>query len=365
MKKTIRIRYLLLEGRRQWKFIVIIGILLAIAVTALSYSKTQKAAAGMMYASECSFKINFVDETLKLEQGTEDTDYKTTLVATDMGEMLNRIIKSDYLIEKVKQELNDPEKYTTEYIRNCIYSQQYSEGRLVEIYVLADSQDLSDRICNCLEKNLESYFSELGFSARVIDSTYSFGPAVISQTQIYQSTEKTTVLSAASAPAFGAVRAAKIMIVGFVFGAIIAYLLVCLLYILKDSAIYDGELEDAGIRVAGTISSGAEREVTLRRAVTSALLDKEPIEKLVVVGLGSAAPSEVETVMDASGSKVKTIITAKGDISKQPEELLEIQNADAAAIFVKSDTVKLGDISKLIKDIEDAGCRFAGVMFEN
>lgn len=352
MEKTIRVRYLLMEGRRQWKMIVLIGLILAVIVTGMSYSKTRKAAASIQYASECSFQISANEPESAGDAEMGAADRSISLVDNDMGEMLNRLIKSDELIGLIRKDLPDADSYTDQDIRGCIYSQQYSKGYLMEVYALTASQEMSDEICASMEKHIGDYLKQFGFDVRTVESAKPFGPASITQTQIQESTEKTTVLAPVAVPSFGALAAIKMLLVGFVCGIVMAYILVCVLYILKDSIIYDGELEDSGIPVIGVVNSETDREQSIRSALTAIALDKEKSDSIAIVGYG--------TDLETKESKV----TCCSDARKDPEQLLKVKDADAAAAYIKSDTVKAGELRRLIRTIEDAGCRFAGVIFE-
>ena len=355
MEKTIRVKYLVQEGKRKWIVIVVVGLIVAGLFTFSSYRKTSVAAENVQYASVCSFQISSKNDS---------SNEVISTVETDLGEMLNRIVKSDDLLMLVSNEVTVIPDCSSKDIRNYIFSQQFSKGRLIEIYVLSGKQELSDEICIGIEKYLGGYLDPYGFKASPVERTTRFGPASISQVQITNSTEKTTTLIPSGIPTFGVATAIKMLLVGFVFGALIAYILVCILYLLKDSAVYEGELEDNSIPIVSVINKGMDCNKALRSSLAGIILTNTNAENITILGCGTNIPEDfMSAAREIDGGQDINLVVCR-DIQAEPEELLKIKDADVVSLYVKSDTVKISDMNRVIDKVKESGKSFAGVIFE-
>lgn len=349
MRRDIKLICLLHELKRNWKIILIIGIIGGLLFASRYVQNSKQQLNSLKYASTCVIQV-LEPEDVKSEDGAvsinEQVDLKDNNIAMIVcDEVLNAVLEG-----------SDNCPYTSiKELRSNIFCVGSSYGKIVNVIVLTEKQELSDEICTLIQKKAVDYLNENGKVAELLQSTSDYGPANVIRSRRTDYPEVVnTLLEPAAVPSVSITAIIKSAIKGFILFGFSAYVLICLIYIIKGILMYSEEIEDFGVNLIGTVKNNTiEKDVKSIKSLLS-LSGNENV-RILICGNSINDPDRI-SVYEKAGFIINTDGTANV-MNNGPDD-------SAIILLVRRGCVRIEEFLSVIHMIEKGEKKVVGAVFE-
>jgi len=277
------------------------------------------------------------------------------ILSEDNTERNRAIILSDAVLTSVLKQSSELGFSDIGSIRNSLYVQGTAHGTMMNIIVLTDNQELSDKLCKLVEASACENFNNLGVKSTVIQTATSYGPAKVEKRQRSDNFEKSDIiLSQVAGPtAISIVVVCKWLFKGGCLFIFLAYCLVCARYILRGRLIYANELIDAGITVIGVIKKDTKLDSLIRKIE---MLSQE--NSLVIADYGNSC--DTEKIAEQLKEKGKDVITGSDILDAY---LAPQGKYKEIILLVERDKITIRNLLNAINIYEKYYSKVIGVIF--
>lgn len=410
MEKEINLKYLFFELVKNWKKILLAGIVLAIVFGAVSYMNLKNADQTETYGATGKM---YVETPVKVDMDSEGRIDKVD--SKDMSDQYSSFLMSDVVLENVaKDPLLAGEQISIKSLRDQIYLRGRADGSIIEVTVVAKNQEISDLICEKVMEYGIAYFNENRYTAKIIQSANVLGIVSIEMKESTADPRDTIAIvkPADVTPSEGMVLA-KQCVIGFILGIILFCIYVCVMFIIRGRIVYAEQIEEeTSLNLTGSYPSdavceriyseviaangdskifamGSLRKLELMNNVIQqlAVVLNQADQKMIVVEFVSGANASMEiehqkgydslTVSEHEiltetllndklsllQSRYDLILLQCNDLLTSPIDALLAYHADHSVLFVESNTVTAKQMNSVERELNNRGSKPEGAVF--
>lgn len=347
MREKIEFSFLLREVIRSIRIIILIGVIVGLLVSYDYYHSYVQSVDSIRYGSVCGIEVSDPDLVY-------DHDY---------GDAIIEMIKSDFVLEKVRQGLpSENQAMTVEEIRASVICNSKSYGTVVQIYSITQDQELSEAICSGIGEAAPVFLNDEGYACSLIQKASNLGSVAVSVQQNVSNPEKYySVVSSIAQPQFSTLSMIKKGVAGLILGLIIGCILIWVVFVLRGRAVYPEELSNMGIISVNSLKEKkGERKLSAEIIASKLLLTNN--KKLLIYSLGKGSEDLIEISELINGVQNGIDVELGGDLLNNPLVIMKASPDSAVLLAVKTDTVRLEAIKQAADLLNDTEATFLGTL---